>query len=573
MKTRRVTLTPAVPSAHGAPPQAPAPPPDVLSRPAALRRLLRGPGTSFLMEAHSGLSARIVEEAGFPGIWASGLALSAQHGVRDNNEVSWTQVVEVLEFMSDATSIPILVDGDTGHGNFNNVRRLVRKLEQRGVAGLCIEDKLFPKTNSFLRGERQPLAQVEEFCGKIQAAKDTQEDPDFALVARVEALIAGWGLDEALRRAEAYRAAGADAVLVHSKRSQPDEILAFAREWADRLPLVIVPTTYYSTPAEVFERAGVRLVIWANHMLRASVTAMEALARRVHAARGVADVEDSIASLGEIFRLQGAEELAAAEERYLNPGRAPAGALVLAAARGSGLEALTEDRPKVMVPVAGVPLLRRLVDEFKRRRVDAITVVGGYRAEAIDVEGVELVVNAAHERTGELASLACARAAIGADTVILYGDLLFRGYILQDLLEADGEVVAVVDSTPPGREGGSRDWAWCSREDDRSLFDREVELRRVSAERGTGAPSGRWIGMLRVRGAGRAWLLAALDALEQRADFARLDVPDLLNHLVERGHPVRVLYVHGHWLDVNGVADLDRAGRFAAPGPGPEPRP
>ena len=143
------------------------------------------------MEAHNGLSARIVEEAGFKGIWASGLSISAAMGVRDNNEASWTQVLETVEFMSDAVGIPILLDGDTGFGNFNNVRRLVRKLEQRGVAALCIEDKLFPKTNSFINGERQPLADMEEFAGKIKAVKDAQVDPEFSLVARLEAFISG----------------------------------------------------------------------------------------------------------------------------------------------------------------------------------------------------------------------------------------------------------------------------------------------------------------------------------------------------------------------------------------------
>src|SRR5690606_11405490 len=172
--------------------------------------MLQSPRLEFLMEAHNGLSAKIVEEAGFKGIWASGLSISAALGVRDNNEASWTQVLEVLEFMSDATSIPILLDGDTGYGNFNNMRRLVKKLEQRNIAGVCIEDKIFPKTNSFIAGETQPLADIEEFCGKIKAAKDAQLDDDFVVVARVEAFIAGWGLEEALRRAEAYRQAGAD---------------------------------------------------------------------------------------------------------------------------------------------------------------------------------------------------------------------------------------------------------------------------------------------------------------------------------------------------------------------------
>ena len=211
------------------------PPGAPVSRAARFRASLLAPELTFLMEAHNGLSAKIVEEAGFEGIWAAGLSISAALGVRDSNEASWTQVLEVLEFMADATSIPILLDGDTGYGNFNNVRRLVRKLDQRGVAAVCLEDKLFPKTNCFI-GEHQPLADVDEFCGKIKAGKDSASDPDFSIVARVEALIAGRGLDEALRRAEAYHAAGADAILIHSKRTTADEILAFAAEWGRRAP-------------------------------------------------------------------------------------------------------------------------------------------------------------------------------------------------------------------------------------------------------------------------------------------------------------------------------------------------
>ena len=128
-----------------------------------LKDILSSPKLDFLMEAHNGLSAKIVEEAGFKGIWASGLSISASMGLRDNNEASWTEVLDILEYMSDATEIPILSDGDTGYGNFNNARRLVKKLEQINIAGVCIEDKTFPKTNSFINGESQPLASIEEF--------------------------------------------------------------------------------------------------------------------------------------------------------------------------------------------------------------------------------------------------------------------------------------------------------------------------------------------------------------------------------------------------------------------------
>ena len=210
------------------------------------KNLLFSEQLEFICEAHNGLSAKIVEEAGFKGIWASGLTISAQFGVRDNNEASWTQILDNLEFMSDATKIPILLDGDTGYGNFNNMQRLIRKLEQRQIAAVCIEDKQFPKTNSFLKGDTQPMADIDEFCGKIKAGKDAQTDDDFCIIARVEAFICGWGLTEALRRAEAYHQAGADGILIHSALAVPDEILAFKKEWGDRCPVVIVPTKYYA---------------------------------------------------------------------------------------------------------------------------------------------------------------------------------------------------------------------------------------------------------------------------------------------------------------------------------------
>ena len=294
----------------------------MLAKTTQFKNMLLSDQLEFIMEGHSGLSAKIVEEAGFKGIWASGLSISASMGVRDNNEASWTQVLEVLEYMSDATKIPIMVDADTGYGNFNNVRRLVRKLEQRGIAAMCIEDKLFPKTNSLLDDEAQPLADIEEFCGKIRAAKDTQQDPDFSVVARVEAFIAGWGLAEALKRAEAYALAGADAVLIHSKEKTPHEIFAFMKEWQNFAPVVIVPTTYYRTPTADFANAGVSLVIWANHLMRASVKAMQNTAAEIFAEQSLNTVEEKIIPVKEVFRLQDMAELKAAEDRYL-PGKKP----------------------------------------------------------------------------------------------------------------------------------------------------------------------------------------------------------------------------------------------------------
>ena len=285
---------------------------------AALKGMLRDKQLSFLMEAHNGLSAKIVQEAGFKGIWGSGLSISAQLGVRDNNEASWTQMCDVFEYMSDATDIPILVDADTGYGNFNNARQLVRKLEKIGIAGACIEDKLFPKTNSLLdERSAQPLADIAEFAQKIRAMKDTQTDANFCVVARVEAFIAGWPLEEALKRATAYAESGADAVLIHSKKSDPSDIESFMKHWDNKCPVVIVPTNYPKTPVSRFQELGISTVIWANHNVRSAVSAMQKTTRMIYEQQSLVEASKDIASVKEIFRLQNQDEYLQAEDKYL----------------------------------------------------------------------------------------------------------------------------------------------------------------------------------------------------------------------------------------------------------------
>ncbi len=527
-----------------------------------LRSLLESNNLDFVLEAHNGLSAKIAEEAGFKGLWASGLALSAQFGVRDNNEASWTQVVDMVEFMADATNIPILLDGDTGYGNFNNMRRLVRKLEQRGVAGVCIEDKLFPKTNSFIRGEKQTLADVAEFSGKIAAGKDSQSDPDFCIVARVEAFIAGWDLKEALYRAEAYRKAGADGILIHSALSNPSQILDFANEWANRCPLVIVPTKYYATPVEAYKEAQISLVIWANHMVRGAIYYMQRIASIIAQQRAVTEIEDDIATVNEIFRLQGAEELAAAERKYFSEKEKDTKAIILAASQGDKFADLTDDLPKVMLPINGKPLLLRLIDRFKKANIKKIIAVAGFKSEKIDLPNIEIIKNDQFRTNGELSSLSLAKKRFSNDMVILYGDLIFRGYVLKGLVESNRELTVIVDSskTKPSKKSDN-DFAFCSAEDNRALWGQDVLLNFIddSPKKNGYRCCGQWIGMIRINGEGRAWIETAIKDLEQTPDFTKLNLGDLLNKVIENGHPIRVIYIHGHWLNVNSLSDLELA--------------
>ena len=528
------------------------------------RELLESKELEYLMEAHNGLSARIVEEAGFRGIWASGLSISAALGVRDNNEASWTQVLEVVEFMSDATDIPILLDGDTGYGNFNNMRRLVRKLEQRGVAAVCIEDKLFPKTNSFIGGDKQQLANIEEFAGKIRAAKDGQSDPDFSVVARLEGFIAGWGLDEMLRRGRAYALAGADALLIHSKKSTPEEILAFAHAWDQACPLVIVPTMYYRTPVEVFEAADIGLVIWANHNLRACISAMQETSRQIHAERSLRNVEDRIPPVKEVFRLQNAQELASAEDLYLPSRSASLRAIVLASPRGEDLRDLTDAKPKTMIEVNGTPILHKLIAHFRRERINDIVVVRGYRKDSVHADGVHFVDNDNYATSGEVQSLNEAYDSLNGEVVISFGDILFRSYILSSLLEAKEDIVIAVDAAweQRGSFNGLEDFVRASQPYSLEYDDAEVWLEEIEPTLDRELVQGEWIGLLRTSSRGTAVVRSAVATLSRRPDGAGLQLYDLFNHLVRSGESVRVVYHMGHWLDVDSLEDLARAYNF-----------
>jgi phosphoenolpyruvate phosphomutase len=528
-----------------------------MTKTSQLRKLIRSENLEFIMEAHNGLSAKIVEETGFKGIWGSGLSISAALGVRDNNEASWTQILDVLEFMSDATTIPILLDGDTGYGNFNNMRRLVMKLEQRNIAGVCIEDKIFPKTNSFISGETQPLADIDEFCGKIKAAKDTQRDDNFSVVARVEAFIAGWGLQEALRRAEAYRIAGADAVLIHSKKNNPSDIEMFMKEWGNRLPVVIVPTKYYTTPTDHFRKMGVSLVIWANHNIRSAVKSMKDISKKIFDDQSLIHVEDNIVSVSEIFRLQGADELKQAETRYLPATRESSNSIILAASQGNFGD-LTADIPKTLLKVNGKPILTTQIDEFNQVNIKDITVVRGFGKHHINHSNIVPVDNDLFAETNELYSLYLAKDKIRGNTIISYGDIVYRLHILNDLLDDKNDITLIADADFEYVDDQSHDYIQASKPWSKGLFEQTVNFIQMGSDLKKEEINGEFIGLWKVSKTGAKWVQTSLEKLSLQDGFKLMTTTDLLNDIV-KNHTVTVKYIKGSWIDVDTIADLYKA--------------
>jgi len=269
--------------------------------------------------ARDALEAKIVERAGFDFVWSSSLGVSASYAVPDASLISMKQYLEAARAMNEVIDIPIIADCDTGYGNANNVAYAVKLFERAGIAAISMEDKKFPKDNSLLAGGRQELAPVEEFAGKLMAAKDTQASEEFIVIARVEALIAGWGQQEALERAHRYVEAGADCILIHSKSKTPDEIIEFVNAWDGVAPLVLVPTTYPQITEEQIKGLGgkVRIVIYANQPMRAAVKAQELLLEEIKRAGGIHTIDDMMVPVPHIFGLQGVPEMKEAEKKYL----------------------------------------------------------------------------------------------------------------------------------------------------------------------------------------------------------------------------------------------------------------
>lgn len=278
----------------------------------ALRTGLKGTSPVVAVGAHDAITACLIERHGFDAVWVSGLGVATMtHALPDLNLVTMTESLAAARRADAATSLPVIADCDNGFGSLSNVVRTVREYERAGIAAICVEDNVFPKRNSLYAGETQrDLIPLKEQAARIRAAKMTQETKDFLFIARIESLIAGTGLEDACLRADAYANAGADAILIHSRDKTLSEIQSFLDRWEgrDEIPLVSVPTLYPSFPVEDLGSRGFRMVIFANHPMRAAVTAIERTLETLGRERRASAVDPAIAPLDHVFELVGTKE-------------------------------------------------------------------------------------------------------------------------------------------------------------------------------------------------------------------------------------------------------------------------
>ncbi|HEX8853179.1 MAG TPA: isocitrate lyase/phosphoenolpyruvate mutase family protein [Pyrinomonadaceae bacterium] len=283
--------------------------------------MLEGPRAVVLGGAHDALSARLVEQAGFEGVWASsfGIALASQCAP-DMDLLTMTETLDVVRHITRAVSVPVIIDGNSGYGDVTNVMRTIRESEDLGAAAICIEDNAFPKRCSLYDNEQRELVSIEKMVAKIRAAKLAQRDQNFTVIARVESLIANHGLDAALERAAAYQQAGADAILIHSKKFPP--LKEFTRRWNGGCPLVVVPTLFAQVSLADLEDCGFRVVIFANQAVRAATRAMRETLETLRRTGTISSVSESIAPLEDVYRLVRLKEIENIE-RELEPRQPP----------------------------------------------------------------------------------------------------------------------------------------------------------------------------------------------------------------------------------------------------------
>ena len=464
--------------------------------------------------------------------------------------------------MNEAVRIPVVADCDNGYGNVHNVIRLVKEYERAGIAGISIEDNPFPKKCSLYPGERQELVDKDEMAGRIAAAKSTQVSPAFFVIARTEALIAGLGMEEALGRAAAYEAAGADAILIHSRQATPDEIRVFAERWKGTAPLVVVPTKYPDVTLKELGAMGIRMVIFANQALRASIVAMRATLAKMRRS-GLRSVQADIAPLDEVFRLVGQPGLEADDERFLKKFKKGPSAVIVAAGFEKNFWPLNSDRPKAMLEIRGKSILERQTELLKRCGVDRVAVVTGYKDDRVRLPGIVKFRNPRYRDTGMLYSLFRAESQMAGKFIFLYGDVLFDALVVEKLLKTRHDITLIVQRSTPkhpllnGRKKAERDWV-VTREEGGAVQISQIG-HRIGAERANGEFAGiayfSQAGAQKFRGAYRRMPPAARDG----------QFTDLIQALIDRGQKVHALAITGGWIDIDSFEDYQKAWETVRP--------
>jgi phosphoenolpyruvate phosphomutase len=285
------------------------------SRKSKLNRLIKAKSIVRIIESHSAFSGLIVENLKvikkqkffeFDGMWSSSLADSTIRGKPDNQSVDYSTRISGLNEILEVTTKPFIFDADNG-GRIEHISYMIKSLERIGVSAVVIEDKVGLKKNSLFKNQSGVKQDnINSFSKKIAKAKEAKNSDDFLIIARIESFILGKNINDAIKRAEAYSRSGADAILIHSKEKKPDQIFSFSKKFKKSKfykPLVAVPSTYSKTYEKDLIKNGFKIVIYANHFLRAIHPAMVSVAKSILTNQRSYETEKKISSVNEIISL------------------------------------------------------------------------------------------------------------------------------------------------------------------------------------------------------------------------------------------------------------------------------
>ena len=547
-----------------------------------------------VLEAHNGLSGIIANNAciegqsnqvpvqrEFDAIWESSLTDSASKGHPDIEVVSFDSRLQSINEILAVTHKPMIVDGDTG-GDANNFEYMVTKLERAGVSAVIIEDKVFPKRNSLEPGVQQMLQEPEIFSQKIQRGKSAQISTDFMIIARLESLIAGKSVDDALFRAQIYLEAGADGVMIHSKEKDPSQIMEFAKHYQKmtqkincKKPMVCVPTTYNTLTEDELRAAGFSIVIYANHLLRSANKAMEETARTILLNQRSFEVDPICSPVREIFQTVGFLEVKEKDKLDGNNKNIPI--IIPAAGEDPSLSSILNGKPKSMFEIAGKTILDWQISALNSNNLTNITVITGYKSREMKAEGITFQENKNYKRGSELHSLMEARKKMTSGFIMLYSDILFEENIMSKILACQEDIVLVVDNTMQYHAPEANKIQDFVISKNKHLptrrkisFACENIISKIGSKLNPETATHEFIGLAKFTKTGAEQLLQTYEdcvknyhgKLQEADNINQFKFTDLIQEMIDRGYVANFLEIHKGWLEIHSTEDIELANHF-----------
>lgn len=540
------------------------------------------------IEVHNGISAivannskvelnedkrtRILE---FDALWASSFTDSASKGLPDIEIVSLDSRLDTIEQIISVTDKPLIVDGDTG-GDTYSFERFLTKLDLLGISAIVIEDKTFPKRNSLDPDAIQNLEDPDIFASKIKAGKKLLSSNDFMIFARIESLIAGASLEDALLRAKKYLQAGADGILIHSRDRNAANIFQFALEYNKlceglgfRKPLICVPTTYNMIMEKELQEYGFNVVIYGNHLLRASAKSMEEVCKTILLNGRAFETEPYCATVSSIFEMVGFNQI---KLRDLERMQEQSKAKVIIPAAGRPKEEIVADTPTGMVNINGKTVLERQLAVLKSCGINNVTVVRGYEKAKFNIGGVKYR-DVADYTQGSMFSLLAAEEEMKDGFIMIFSDILFDESIITNLLRTKEDIALAVDASfPLYRQSMDKELDLVIvRQSDRyyraPYLTSGGELAFIGSKIKRDIATHEFIGIAKFSEYGAENLITVYkDCLKhykgkfhESKTVEQASINDVIEEMIERAFKVNCVETHKGWLEIHNKKDYEMA--------------